>query len=80
MIFNFHRNSDDFTDILTDTQFKNKIVSTVKFPRYLIITLKNDIPDSIFTYITLKYGDDLVDEMVPDRKPIMYKDYTPKKH
>jgi hypothetical protein len=39
---------------------------------------KNEKEQSLFT---LKYGDDMIDfgHIVPDRSPVMYRDYIPKK-
>jgi hypothetical protein len=79
--FLFKRESDDFTDILTDTNIKKNIKTRIKFLDHLIVGIPNDKNlDKVSSYIILKYGEDMRDfkNVIPDRSPVMYKDYWPK--
>jgi len=75
----FNRESDNFDDILSDVK-KHKIRHKIRFQNHLIIGFdtRNDMEQSLFT---LKYGEDMIDfsHIVPDRSPVMNRDYFPKK-
>lgn len=73
-----HRESDDFADVLSDKVIKKSLRVKIKFKNYLIIELSDD---KDMSYLILKYGDDVVkmSEIAPDRSPVPYKDYVPKK-
>jgi hypothetical protein len=43
----------------------------------LILGFKYGISDSILGYIVLKYGDDIITNIVKDHKPIPNVDYLP---
>lgn len=75
----FYRESNKFADILTDPVIKKLIRYKTTWTRFLIIGLENydDKNDQILSYITLKYGDDMKSETVPDRSPVPNVDYTP---
>lgn len=73
----FHRESDDFSDILKDVSLKNKIKHKVSWPNHMLIGLnKSDLG----SYIGLKYGESIRhwNEIVHDYTPVAYKDYLPK--
>lgn len=75
----FNRESNNFDDILQDVKL-HKICYKLRFLNHLILgfDFKNEKEKSLFT---LKYGDDMIDfgHIVPDRSPVMYRDYIPKK-
>jgi hypothetical protein len=76
----FHRESNDFTDILTDVTLKKHIKTKVHFLGHLIIGFSdNDDADKIIAYAMIKFGDDAIDfhHIIPDRSPIPNKDYVP---
>lgn len=74
----FIRESNNFDDILSDTVLKKQFKFKIRFYTGLII----EIPDKseILSYIELKYGDSIKNNLAPDRSPIMYVDYLPKKN
>lgn len=79
--FLFKRESDDFSDIIDDENIKHDVKTKIKFLDHLIIGIpKDDNIDKVSSYIILKYGEDLKDfkNVIPDRSPVMYKDYWPK--
>jgi len=75
----FNRESNNFDDILHDVK-THKIRYKIRFLNHLIIGFdhKNEVEQSLFT---LKYGEDMVDfsHIVPDRSPVMNRDYIPKR-
>jgi hypothetical protein len=81
--FLFYRESNDFTDILTDANIKKNIKTKISFSQYLILGFNNydKNVDKIVSYIMLKYVEDVADftDVIPDRTPIPYKDYVPER-
>jgi hypothetical protein len=74
----FKRESNKFDDILKDVAVKPIIRYKIKFKYHLILGFADD-DEKILSYMTIKYGDDMISfsDIVPDRTPIMGKDYTP---
>ena len=77
--FTFWRESNKFADILSDPVLKKLIRNKTTWHRYLMIGIEEFENESTFSYITLKYGDDMKTEVVKDRSPIIGVDYTPKR-
>lgn len=81
--FVFKRNTDNFADILSDKHIKKHIYVHIEYMSHLILLMldNNDKIDELRTYITLKYGEDLVNfnDFVKDRTPVPNVDYVPKK-
>lgn len=73
----FFRESSNFEDILKDPNIKKLIYEKTRWFQHLTLGIKDD--EKIFSYITLKYGDDIRTNLVKDYSPIPYIDYTPKK-
>lgn len=73
----FYRESSTFDDIIKDPNLKKVIYEKTKWFQYLTLGIEDD--EKIFSYITLKYGDDIRTNIVKDYSPIPYIDYTPKK-
>ena len=73
----FRRESDNFDDILTDPSLKKWLKFKVRFKEGLMI--KRPYKDEIISYIELKYGDSIKNNVVPDRSPIPNVDYMPKR-
>lgn len=75
----FHRESNNFDDILSDPTIKKNIRTKISFHQHLILNLNDD--KKIMLYAMLKYGEDVVsfNSIVPDRTPVAGKDYQPKK-
>ncbi len=81
--FIFHRELNNFTDILSDSNIKKYIKTKINFDQYLILGFNNYDKEvnKITSYIMLKYGEDIVDftHVIPDRTPIPHKDYVPER-
>ena len=76
--FTFKRESDNFKDILDDSIIKKLFTMKLQWLNHLMVGISEDGNDGNFSYITLKYGDDMVTDIVTDRTPVMYQDYIPK--
>ncbi len=78
--FTFKRNDSDFTDIIKDPTLKKLIDTKITWDQHLIIGIQDsDTNQSTFSYITIKYGDDLASDTVKDFSPVPGVDYMPKK-
>ena len=75
--FTFKRESNDFSDILNDSIIKKLFVMKIQWSNHLMVGISEDGNDGNFSYITLKYGDDMITDIVPDRSPVMHEDYLP---
>ena len=73
----FFRESSNFEDILKDPNIKKLIYEKTKWFQHLTLGIKDD--EKIFSYITLKYGDEIRTNLVKDFSPIPNIDYIPKK-
>ena len=76
--YTFYRESNDFDDILNDTIIKKIVDEKLRWYQYLIIGM-NEKHDQTFSYITLKYGDEMKQELVKDFSPVPGIDYIPKR-
>ena len=74
----FKRESNKFDDILNDVALKPVARHKIRFKDHLILGFDDD-DEKIMAFMTIKYGDDMISfsDIVPDRTPIMGKDYTP---
>lgn len=72
----FYRESNKFDDILGDINLKKHIHEKIIWLNFLRIGL-NDDKDTLFSYITLKYGDEMRTKITEDYSPIANVDYTP---
>ena len=77
--YTFYRESNNYDDILKDVALKKFVSEKIRWTNYLqigICTYKKDA-EKIFSYITLKYGDDIRTNLTKDYTPKPYIDYTP---
>jgi hypothetical protein len=76
----FYRESNIFDDILKDATVKKYAKTRLQFKEYLILGI-DDQYDMYTSYLMIRFGDDVVDlhHLIPDRTPVMNKDYVPKK-
>jgi hypothetical protein len=72
----FYRENDNFDDILNDINLKKHIHEKIKWLNFLRIGL-NDDKSTLFSYITLKYGDEMRTKLTEDYSPIPNVDYLP---
>ena len=75
--YNFYRESDNFDDILTDPNLKNKLKFKIRYLQNLIIGFGYKPDEKIIAYIMLKYGEDIKSFTDFDYSPVPYKDYIP---
>ena len=77
--YTFYRESNNFDDILRDINLKKVMTHKIRWEHHLMIGIneyKKDI-DRIFSYITLKYGDEIRTTLTKDYRPIPNVDYVP---
>ena len=77
--YTFYRENNDFTDILTDNNIKKVVDMKISWQQHLMIGIEEKNNDSTFSYITLKYGDEMTAIFTKDYSPIPGIDYMPKK-
>jgi hypothetical protein len=77
--YNFYRENNNFTDILNDVSVKKAIDTKIQWYQYLIIGIRSENNDKTFSYITLMYGEDMINELSKDFTPVAGVDYMPKK-
>lgn len=77
--YTFYREDNRFDDILTDANIKKLVKFKITWYQYLMIGIKKDGNDQTFSYITLRYGDDIKNPDVQDFTPVPGVDYVPKK-
>lgn len=75
----FYRENNKFDDILKDGNIKNVMSVKITWDQHLMIGLGNKSSDRHYSYITLKYGEDMKKLDTIDRTPIPMIDYVPKK-
>ncbi len=77
--FTFYKESNNFDDILNDINIKKSITTKIHWNHYLMIGINEYKKDAekIFSYITLKYGDEMRNKLTKDYRPIPNIDYTP---
>ena len=73
--FTFHRESNNFDDILKDINLKKHIDDTITWSEHLRIGMQDN--DKISSYITLKYGDEMLTKLTDSYAPIPNIDYIP---
>lgn len=77
--FTFYRESNKFDDILNDASIKKYIKMKIKWDQHLLIGVSDLQDSSAISMITLKYGDEMVNNLTKDFTPIPGIDYKPKK-
>jgi hypothetical protein len=76
-LLTFHRESNNFDDILSDPVIETAMGSKITWYQGLLISI-DDADEKILSYIELKYGDSS-SKICKDRSPIPYVDYLPQK-
>jgi hypothetical protein len=77
--YTFYRESNNFDDILADTSVKKIIATKIKWHQHLMIGIHKEGNEQNFSLITLKYGDDMMNNLTKDFTPVLGVDYTPKR-
>lgn len=78
--YTFYRENNNFSDLLNDPIIKKIIDTKIKWYQYLMIGMIEEKNDHTFSYITLKYGDDIKKPDIKDFTPIPGVDYVPKRN
>jgi hypothetical protein len=76
-LLTFHRESNNFDDILSDHVVKISMSNKITWHQGLLISIDNE-DEKVLSYIELKYGDS-ASRICKDRSPIPYVDYLPQK-
>jgi hypothetical protein len=76
--YTFFRENNKFDDILNDAILKKFLLEKVKWHQHLMIGLSDKVEGNL-SYLTLKYGDDIITDYYKDFSPIPGVDYKPKK-
>jgi hypothetical protein len=77
-LFTFYRTNSNFDDILKDPNLKRHIHQKISWRHHLTIGIEKE-NDALFSYITLKYGDDMKEDFITDFTPKIGVDYQPKR-
>jgi hypothetical protein len=77
--FTFYRESNKFDDILDDASIKKYIKMKIKWNQHLLIGVSELHDSSAISVITLKYGDEMVNNLTKDYTPEPGIDYKPEK-
>lgn len=78
--YTFYRESNNFTDILTDANIKRSVKTKMSWLNHLLLGFseeKNN--ENIFGYVVLKYGEDITNLVEKDYTPMPNIDYIPKR-
>jgi len=75
----FKKDDDDFSELLKDKTLKPLSGFKIKFYQHLILGSCDHINERLSSYITLKYGDMMINkyDMFVDYNPKIHVDYTP---
>ena len=77
--YTFYRENNNFDDIESDNIVKKFADTKIKWYQHFMIAMKKDGNDQNFSMLTLKYGEDMVNNLTKDFTPIAGVDYIPKK-
>lgn len=77
--YTFYRENNNFNDILKDPNIKKVLRFKMSWNQHLMVGIKEEGNEREFSYITLKYGEDMKSMGTKDRTPIAGVDYVPKK-
>ena len=78
--YTFYRENNNFDDIEKDNIVKKFANSKIRWYQYFMIGMDRYSNDQNFSMLTLKYGEDMVNNLTKDFTPIAGVDYTPKKN
>lgn len=75
----FKKEDNDFDEMLSDKTLKALYNFKIEFNQHLILGSHDSLDEKLISYITLKYGDFLVNknDMFFDFSPKMHVDYIP---
>lgn len=76
--YTFYREDNNFDDILKDSIVKPIIDTKIRWFQHLMLGV-SDKNEGTLSYLTLKYGDEIVANSHKDFTPVAGVDYIPKK-
>ena len=76
--YTFKRESNDFTDMLSDVSIKKDIDTRMSWYQYLILGFRDSVPQKTLGYLVIKYGDEITNPFEFDYSPVKNIDYFPK--
>lgn len=71
----FYKENNDFSELLKDQILKKHIKEKTSWYQHLCIGI--DAKDEVYSYLTLKYGDNILSSVTKDYSPVMHIDYAP---
>jgi hypothetical protein len=77
--YTFYRENNNFNDIERDNIVKKFAETKIKWYQHFMIGMKKDGNDQNFSMLTLKYGEDMINNLTKDFTPVAGVDYIPKK-
>lgn len=78
--YTFKKESNDFSDLLSDPSIKNAIKTKISWLKHIMIGFDDSKEtENIFGYLVLKYGDNIVNVIEKDYTPKPNIDYIPKR-
>lgn len=77
--YTFYRENNKFDDIIDDITLSKLIKTKIKWYQYLALGLAGKDEQTIHSYITLKYGDEIRTSLTENYAPVPFVDYIPTK-
>ena len=77
--YTFFRENDNFDDILSDNIVKKIAGTKICWYQHLMIGINKHGNDQNFSMLTLKYSEDMVNNLTKDFTPVAGVDYAPNK-
>ena len=76
--YTFKRESNDFTDMLSDVSIKKEIDTQMSWYQHITLGFRDDVPQKLLGYLVIKYGDEITNPFEIDYSPVENVDYIPK--
>ena len=77
--YTFYRENNNFDDIENDNIVKKFATHKTKWHQYFMIGMVKHGNEQNFSMLTLKYGEDMVNNLTRDFTPVAGVDYMPNK-
>jgi membrane-bound acyltransferase YfiQ involved in biofilm formation len=77
--YTFFRENNNFDDIESDSIIKKFASTKLRWYQHFMIGMQKGNNDKNFSMLTLKYSEDMVNNLIKDFTPVIGVDYVPKK-
>jgi len=77
--YTFFRENNNFDDIESDSIIKKFARTKIRWYQHFMIGMQKGNNDKNFSMLTLKYSEDMVNNLIKDFTPVIGVDYVPKK-